>query len=1385
MAKTPALVRLLYFVALIPYRLVIIAYLSIFVFLKNVAWNAGLMLPLYFIASILLAISAATYPITANQEPIIQFLVDVTKAIEQAWNFIAAIIQQILECKEILVELWNDFMHLLAAILKRIFNTLNDELNLNLPPLFVWSLERELERHHYQETVRRVTEEVMTYANQTMLQIDPKYHHHYAEMFRMRILRIAARRAGLPQERITLIPSELCTLLQNIFQFIIGLLDIFSDWFLFFLDLLLGFFDFISGNFSQNFVFILVQTLIIEILQQLPFTECFIDTDSLDSSDIGDIFDAFKSQVARRLISCLCPWRYKNPLGFDPFLSPVSGGDDVPSNPGVAIFGCLCFNPTISLNSNLSIEDLFIKCLGIDVLIDQFKSFINTLENTFRPLYQWLVGAYYTLLNLFNSLKSAFESALRAIRRLEDLLPRSESPDELASVLEELEQHESDMRRMHAGFEQHREQEKHRMSLAQHFLEELDKQLTNRTYVEEMNNRPGMRQMQTVMSLAFHAHANGQNMIREFKADAPGALARTLDKLADDHTMKRFYKRLEEKHGPNRGEHVRAFSNGLNQILDIARSHFRNRYTRSQLDARIEQMDFRPFVRSVFALSGREDRLRATPGLRSLDAVGTLAIGSMFGRTELRRAAKELTKRYGQDEAARAGVRFAAPFLRNVDGFGDVMQRFNITTEDIERVERSVRQERRAMEKENKAQIDFIGNIRNYAAAEYVQYVDGVHHAYYEYSGAHMGGRVVVIAFALTAGAATSIITVAGFAIGAGLAAGATLLVGILAPLLVILVSFFQYTLSLFSHIAAGIIINALPFSTDAPYAYDVITPYIETSRDFIRRSFFFGFTIADMLDLAQDFGRITAKHGEYIAAWTVSYATGKWPLPLGRYIKARDPLIDEMGEMDEGFLDFIVDGILFCPHTQECLDDGDCGGADCVCQDNPSRLGTERPPAPCTGGFGQCRCWPFIQPRVGVNQYQTNLNLDPQCYAIYNFSPQDVQIYLDPLFQEKGWSLAFVVSRNFVNFSINFIRAGIPLLREIFRLIVIGGFVRWNAVFVPLAGTLFLMPSGLLRVIAIIALAVNTLTPTVRETALFFIDFFDTNKGLPLVGFIFEYLLTWLRFDNYTPSEPFGSPAANVWICVVANISPILYILTILLITLIVTSGLLLSGAVFLAWAFFVDILLLPLNILYFIVRSLIASSVMYQSGMIKSGRLRTSAEMHAPIYRYTTRPRDVHPERLASGSPMIQAGVLSTRGAVEAGGVAFVRSGKARAGKGMSWPRAVLLALMGLLMAGWRWGTMGWIDAWRFGPLRLRARPEQSRAGTCVVYTPDVPEHERDAFPMDKYIYTHTGHSIYEIDGIVPIDSRMVHVDFHDNSLAVYHARTQSKPEKTIKIN
>jgi hypothetical protein len=1367
---------LLIFLATRPWRLFGVMLQGAFVFFKNVAWNIGPMLLFYFFVLLFLALSFGTYPIQANQAPVLKFLVDVTKVAQDGWNLVAGLIQQILDCKEILVDLWNTIMHLIASVVKRVFNAVNTVLNLGLPPLFGWAergylLERELERHEKQNILRQVTEEFMGRANATLAQVDPRYHHIYLDKVQRHILRTAARRAGV-SARITILPSEFCDLVLGVFDFFIGLLSIFSDYFLFFLDLILGAYDAINGDFTESFLFLFVRSLLLEIFKEIPLTECLIDTDVIGDS-AGSIPQSALNDVPRRIIACLCPWRYKNPLNFPSFLTPGNVGDVVPSNPGVAIFGCICPNPSVSLTSTTNIQTLFFRCLGLDLLVNQFNEFkrqFDILKERFEEVFEDLGELLTDILDLrglYDALKSAYDF-------LEGLLPRRRSEGGAGPVLPSTEQLD---RRL---------ADRLRMFEAMDLQREMMKQLTNQTYVDEMGERRGMQAMQSMMTLAVEASRNGKRIAEKFQASGDTIFQRVLARLPERDAFRQFYERMQQRGGAQRAEHVQAFRRGLESLLDVAKGHIGARGSRDELETRLDSVDMVSFVRAVYALSGRDERMRAPPGLRALDAAGSMLIGTMFGPDQMRRAARRVHERYGSDPAARDGVRFAARYVQHPEGLRGVMRQFNLTEADVARVHREVRQETREMKAENAARLSYLGDIRNYAASEFVQYVDGVHYAYYDYSAAHMTGRVIVVGVFLVGGAATAAVSVAGFALGVGLAAGATILVGVLAPLIIFATLFFQYTLTLVSHIAAGILVNALPALPDSPYMFDIITPYIEAAKGPVTRSFFFGFTLDDAVELALSFGEITAKHAEYIGAWTLAYATGKWPLPLGRYIKTRDPLINENGEMDESFPEFIIDGILYCPQDTPCLDDGDCGGADCVCPGTPSRLGTERPANPCTGGMGKCRCWPFIQERVNVQTLQVDLNLDPQCDIAYGFDPADISIYLDPLFQEKGWSLAFVLSRNFWTFSLKFLQVGISFLRFTFRRAVVGGFVKWNAVFVPLAGTLFLLPSGPLRVVAIVALAANTLTPTVRETALFFIDVLERGAELPLVGVAAEYLLTWLRFPNYQAFPPFGEPAANDWICFVLNISSVFYILAILLLTAIIVSGLLLSGFVGFAIAVLVDVVLLPLNLLWFIFRAFISTALMYNTGMMAQGALRSGApaEPPPPIYRYTAKPADAAPARLFVGSPLARAGVLSTAGAIDAGGVAFVRASSVPRGRGEPWWRALLLAGAGIWMGLWRWGTLGWRDAWRHGPLRVRGG-RTGRASDCVVFTSDVPAEHRAGFPMDLYMNTHWGRTVHEIPGVVAVDSRMINTAWSDEALSVYHAREDARPRKTLKIN
>lgn len=1349
------------------WRVVLYAWKFLKFAVKATLANFTLLLPLYILASILFALSFASYGIFANQAPIMETLVRITKTVGEAWNFIQSLVQPLLDCKEPLVQLYNRFWELIFSVLKRLFIAVDAVFNLNFPNPWDWAarsaseLENTMEQLRYEEELERVIDEWERNGHTRINEYNPTAHSALLSMFRMRILKTAAERAGKNKARIQLIPSQLCELISRTFNFILGALSIFSDYFLVLLNALISAFNFLLGEFEDNFLFIFVQTIIIEILRQIPFSACFVSNESLESNSIVTVTQAIANQIARRLAACACALRYKNPLGIDPVLSPVPGGDDVPQNTFMAWAGCLCVNPRVSINGLSNVGEYIIKCTEIDRIIDEARRIRDELEGGIRATVTGLEISVNFLEDRWNDLKGEVEGLITEIERVRKLIPGQ--------------------RNVEAEFapQSTHTRELHRFLNAVDFQTELTRQMFNQTYVDEMNARPGVREAQAMASIAMESLRLFVSKAEDASQQAPKTVMEVvMSKLPEKHTMRTFWAQLEERSGPERAEHVRAFHRGTDEFLRIAGPFLRGEMGSEEMTRAVDAIDMESVVRAVDALNGPKERAAAPPVIRSLDVAGTLVINSLGDEHAFKLSAQRLLQTYGNTEAVVSGVRAVQWAIAGRPGYRDVMRMFNLTQEDVQRAHGEAREELFQKKARNQERLKLVTSIKNYAVENYGRYVDNVYHEYERHSGATMGTRVIVVGVFAVAGGLTATVTVAGFAVGAALGAVGTLLIGLVGPLLPLLILNLPYLLTIASNMAIGVVISLLPDSPDKPRAFDFFGPFIDAIIGPVTTSFFFGFQQSDIDNLVTDWSAITRDALEYLTAFTLAYATGKWPLPLGRYIKARDPLVDEDGRMDESILQYLLDAIVYCPHKRACFRDSDCGFADCVCPDNPSRLGTLRPDAPCIAE-GKCRCWPFIQERIGMQTLQYDLVLDPQCDVLYGYDPEDIKIWNLQAFKENGFSLRFLLTRDFWVLVWRILIIGLGGSRFTTRRGVLGGFIKWNAVVLPLAGSLFFLPAPILQFVALLTIATNTLSGPLQETALFFIDFFERNQNAPIVGAVFSEALTWLRFPNYMLFPPFGLPANNDWICLFLNLSPFLLLLGVGVIVIALATSFVIAGGVGLTLAAFADFFLIWLNLLYFIVRSIIVTAILNRDDMLSTPAMRTGTR----LYRYTARNRIPTEGRMITGAPLSSIGIHDTSSAVHGGGVSFLRTGASagRAPTKVPWVTVIWRTVKGVFWSAGRWSTIGWVDAWKHGPIRFRPVENTDSGVKCVVFDSDTPDEEIGVFPLHRYIRSHKDESLDRFGNIVPVHENMIGRRWDDEWMARYYPVA---PEKE-KIN
>ncbi|MGE0526044.1 MAG: hypothetical protein AB7P49_03195 [Bdellovibrionales bacterium] len=1393
-------------------------------------------------------IGGLTYPIFAEQDTVLAWTADIGNAVETAVNLFQDIVKDLLDCKEALVDLWNTWVTLILGVIARVYGAVKDLVAPSLPDIFTWTrqayrAERELRELEIEENLREMMDQFEVRMREDLPRIHPSMRQDYLHMMRGYLANMARAKAGVhTNTRITILPTELCDVITGVFDFFIGFLDIFGDFFLALLDAILLVFDQLSGSFSESFIFVLVQLLIVDILQAIPFTKCFIDPDSLESSDPLDILNAFREQVAQRLIACLCAFRYQNPGIMDPFLSPLPDGDPVPSNIGVAIAGCLCFNPTISLATTTDPIDLMIKCLGIDVLISAFQNFISILQNTFVPLFNNLQNAFSSLEGIYYALESAFSDLLDFANYLDDLFRRRRrrsAPEAAADAEEFVTEGDRIRAKANAHAEKRRSwaQELARLVNATEFrnriIDEFQAQMTNQTYVDLQMKRPEHQALMNLMrpatltagALLNQMRLNGQRIHQnltspETKDRARGVIARLIEKLPSDARFTKWYNGFAERYGNDTIPHVRTIHTALSSLAVLAASHMRIDYHPFELEQRLNDVDFTGMVRAVFALSpivrARRGPSEQHPALRRMEAAAKFWMGAQLGRESLSRVANALIEKYGtSDNETRAGVMFVASAMRDHEDVADIMQRFNVTAADLDAIGKTARVRKTELKAENDARASTLFLLQTHVNEEWLAFCDDVAGAYSETHDASPGKRVVAVAIAVGIGGVTSAVSIAGFAVGVGLTVGGTLLVGLLAPLLAIVVAFFPFLLNIVLHIGIGVAINTIPKTPDRPNAWDGgITAYIKAATTLIIQSYFFGWNLGDLQNLMETWSDITVDSLQYMAGYTFHYLSGKFPLPLGQYIQAPIPPVDENGRLAVGLDTYFLNMVILCPHLEPCLDDGPLG-IECVCPGTPSRVGTRTPPAPCTSP-GYRRCYPYIRKNVNFEPVDVEFDLDGECDDLDGFSFADARPWNNPIFDENGYNYKWFLSAEFLGLLWTIMLAARRRAQFITRFLVKGFAIEWTGAFIPILGAIWIIPALPLQIIALATIYSNAILGPVREAALWLIETMDANQDLFLLGPVATEILLWVRFDNYNTVPPLGEATARDWVCEGTGLPPLLIGLGLSLVTVAAASAMILNLSWLWAIGVLIDFVLLPVNIVIFTIHVLIINSAMYRNRVFlarngpvalatiglaldEDGERRKPKSQRKAVFRRTVgahiigknpdfegvQTRSRFPEMHHDCQPVYPLGsdlmfyrrhhemtlphtVSRPEWKIQGDGMKheIVSALHALHSTVMALPTIMTRGLGDMMEHGYLSARRA--AAWAVAPVQSNSVTED--AHHWVVLDKHVPETQRDSLPFEQYVFGPDGRNVLDFESIVIADPNAYHMRYPFEELAVY---------------
>lgn len=1265
-----------WFCATLPFRLFVLTWFGLAVLAQTLLTTSLVLLSVGPISVFLIAGGSLTMSMQADQQKFYDAAGDLGEAIEDVANTLIDLVQVLLDCKESLVQLWNDVWRFIAAIIHLVYEALDDIFNFGLPQdLFYWArsaarLEAELRKEAELAELERLTDLFETEISNRTRTIEPDKRAAYLDMMRRRMHRMAraqviGKNTVEASLRILNLPQVLCNVLDSIFEFLIELLDIIDDFVLGLLDALLSVFDVFTGDFEESFLVSFVKYILVAVLQEIPFTGCFVNPDDLPGKTVEEIGDLIIAQVAQRLVSCLCGYRYKNAIGILPMLATNPGGDDVPSNIGAAIVGCFCFIPGVTITADSDPIDLIIRCTGIDKLIAAFEGFVDLLRSVYEPAIEWLKKVVNETIDwvedlidkvggLLRQQQAIIEDRManggaRSARSLQMLEGTKVTIEDLLVQLEGLKGRVRAVRDMEKPLLfRILDGEIDSRSFSDVFAAELRQQMTNATYVGTMETHAWTRLARETMRPNMQAFAGALLRIRqgalnmtETLRDDPmdervkRAFRQAIEDLPDSSPVRRAQAYFEEAYGPENRQYVTRLVDVLRNGTRLAgwalRASPKSREVYERLRA---EVDMKGAVRSVFTLgrASRERRMaraaadpEADPveagcgcsrSRRQLETFGKTVVHSLINPENVPRTIELLEQKYGtvgkRDPAMQAGLRNAMEKLPHgfqraggSEPLRAVLQRYGLEDSDLDRLHAEALERNEARGKRQAAREAEVFSVATYAGQAWDTYRNQITAALqYEADPEAMPGqRVIVVSLAIAGGGAAALISVGGFAIGAGLTVLGTLLVGLLVPLLLVVVLFLFTVLQFVIHAGTGIISNTFRADGD-PGSFDIVTPILLVVVDLVAASFTNGYVLSDLQSAIGDIGDIALDDLQYTGAFVIRDFLCAIPIKIPPYTCPRYPLVDEDGRPTESIPDWLFDAVLFFPQDEPCFHSGWCGGGDCVCPGNPSRLGT--PSAPCqTIGF--CNGWPLIRPRIGIENLEVNVDLQPECENVFRIDLQRLRYFEDPDFIELGFSWGWLTSAGFRNFIGEVFNVGYELVRFLTVRLFIGMYVKWSGAFAGVAGALWFIPAFPLQIIAYVTVLGNTLSGPLRDVGVFVLRTATENQGLPLIGGLLGELTYWGRFDNWQDHPPFGEASNAQWLCLVGNAPSLAIFSGVLLAALGLVVGFLLGGGI--VWLFFVffDVLLFPVNLAILILRIQYANVKLARRKILLNSWLRT----------------------------------------------------------------------------------------------------------------------------------------------------------------------------------
>lgn len=1048
----------------------------------------------------------------AEQKKIFDTLQDGVSVITDSWNDFSPTIRTLLECVEPVFVFFNFVLEILSQVTFIVTKALN-ELNPDFQILFEWAerdtMENYLTRLEAQKQANELAETMLLNAEVELKNMTEFERRHYLNLLEIRINKISDMRRN---DKRFLSIQAVCVIIEEVGKFLINLIEIVRDFFLNFVDFIADKFFDLQDGITANFVKIIVEFLISEILDQIPFAQCFV-------------------RIPQSIFECLCPWVYKSPLiNFPNF----NGNEEVPDDPIKALIGCICVLDIIagSVDINDPSQDaigLLFECLGIDILIDVLETILGWITSVLQPIFKALQTAY-------NILRGIVDGLFREIERILDLI------DDICSAIpgckkkrDQMERDEdsieSNLRYLRGRLEHldgfvamHMNEEKTKDMLRQHLMNTEKFQIL-KSYMGTNQSRINTK-LKILADHVMKANSTYGRFNREFREqlrEYPMS-ERFADRAENYSRSQRFeeYKQYAtHKYGEDGAKHAGVIAETVRTALKGIATVARNGHTTIRHE--LKELNVVGFVKSVNTLA---ERIRAHDGYEESNVGKKTAMrvqmlrASIEGGDAFPRTAKYLAEKYGYQDKM---------LFDTVDEMGNMFRQTSPGSEYV----------RSALLSNNTYEFEFqllktrLGILRQNVTG-YQKEVNRLREMYDNTERDPLTATILVGANAITAltslGASVVAPLIGNAPEDMNLGRGANQervvpigLVFALAPLLFLAQVFITPIIGIITTVAGGLSVRLLDGDNDAYEAqvFDFFYPFYLRFREFIEYSFIEGQGLS--LDDATDVLGLLGDDLDFQLETTAIYFVRNYMCPLPNFLCPPVPLVNRYGLGVQGIFEWGRNTVIFCNPEEFCAHTDEFTNTPCRCPvsefegDNgvqkafyrdigdipKQRYSTKEDQCVFSGTSiprGRRQCYPFVATGVQFPDLNANATFTTNCAEKFDLYVDEAAFYKADSFFQFIWA-------NFYNTLLG--------LRHILRYAYRGVYVNWYLIF--LIAMVAIVPCPCFSLVAwllfIILFGLNIGSLLTTRIGTYADDITDINKNAFLFGPAFDAANDQIRF--------------------------------------------------------------------------------------------------------------------------------------------------------------------------------------------------------------------------------------------------------------------------------